>query len=421
MIVIPYKPRPAFMPFHESDKRFSCMVIHRRAGKTVSCINQLLRGALTCDKPNPRFAYVAPTYSQAKDVAWEYLKHYAAPVLEKGGSIHESELRIDLPNGGRVRLYGAENYDRLRGLYLDGVVLDEFGTMDPRIWDVVRPALSDRKGWCVWIGTPNGHNAFYETWKKAVGEDEWFSLMLKASESGIIDPGELASARKDMTEEQFDREYECSFEAAIRGAYYATEFKRIDEEKRLTAVPWDSGIEVHTAWDLGIGDSTAIWFFQVAGREIHLIDYYETSGVGLDHYAKEIKSRPYVYGSHWFPHDVKVKELGTGKSREETLNALGIKVETVPNIGLDDGINSVRRMLNKCWFDKVKCGRGVEALRQYQRDFDEKLKAFKSKPLHNWASHGSDAFRYLSLIHDRAGTSPHKIPELGAKDYAWVA
>ena len=183
-VVIPYSPREHFKPFHNRDERFACIVAHRRAGKTVACINELIKGAITLKQKDPRFAYIAPQYNQAKDVAWNYLKEYTAPVPNV--QWNESELRVDMPNGGRIRLYGAENYDRLRGLYLDGVILDEYATMDPRIWEVVRPALSDRQGWCVWIGTPAGHNAFYDVWQKAQEHKDYFALMLKASETGII-------------------------------------------------------------------------------------------------------------------------------------------------------------------------------------------------------------------------------------------
>lgn len=403
-IVIPYSPRSQFLPFHDRQQRFAAIVAHRRAGKTVACINDLIRAALTCERENPRFAYIAPYFTQAKDIAWNYVKHYTAVI--PGVETNESELRVDLPNGGRVRLYGAENYDRLRGIYLDGVVLDEPADIDPRAWpEVIRPALSDRRGWAVFIGTPKGRNAFYEIWAGdsdgkwpgAINDPDWFSLMLKASETGILDPAELEDARKIMSEDQYAQEYECSFEAAILGAYYGREMKRAEEDKRITRVPWEPKLKVHTAWDLGIGDSTAIWFVQQSGKEIRVIDYYESSGVGLDHYAKVLQGKQYTFGDHILPHDAQVKELGTGRSREETLRSLGINPRILPAQSVEDGINSARLMLPKCWFDADKCKRGIEALRQYRRDYDEKLKNFKQRPLHDWTSHAADAFRYLAL------------------------
>ncbi len=395
-IVIPYTPRALFVPFHGRGQRFSCEVVHRRGGKTVSRVNELIRGALTEPLERPRFAYIAPYLKQAKAVVWDYLKHYSAPFVEHGAVFRESELRVDYPNGAQVRLYGADNADALRGIYLDGVVFDEYGTMDPKIWPVVRPALSDRAGWADFIGTPNGHNDFHKLWVEAQKKpDEWFSAVHRASETGVIPAWELAAAARDLTGEQYAREYECSFEAAAQGAYYGKEMAEAEREKRVGRVPYDKAADVVTAWDLGIGDATAIWFCQQVGQEFHLIDYVENSGVGLDWYAREIKSRPYVYGDHIFPHDVEAKELGTGKSRKEVLPGLGVKGSVAPRLRLEDGIAAVRMVLNRCWFDAEKCARGMEALKLYRSAWDEGRKVYRDGPLHDWTSHGADAFRYL--------------------------
>ena len=207
-----------FVPFHERTQRFSCEVVHRRGGKTVSRINELIRSALTEPLERPRFAYIAPYLKQAKAVVWDYLKHYSAPFVEHGAVFRESELRVDYPNGAQVRLYGADNPDALRGIYLDGVVFDEYGTMDPRIWPVVRPALSDRMGWADFIGTPNGHNDFHALWRQAAEKpEEWFAAVHRASETGLIPSWELAAAARDLTGDQYEQEYECSFEAAVQG------------------------------------------------------------------------------------------------------------------------------------------------------------------------------------------------------------
>lgn len=327
-------------------------------------------------------------------MAWAYLKKFTAPI--PGVTAHEQELRVDLPGGGRIRLYGADNYERLRGIYLDGVVLDEVGDMDPRAWsEVIRPALADRKGWAVFIGTPKGRNHFQEVWSQAQDNPDWYSLMLKASQTGIVSPEELADARASgMSEDQYNQEFECSFDAAVVGAYYGKLIERAENEGRIGNVPWEPNIPVETWWDLGIDDSTAIWFVQTIGREIRVIDYYENSGVGLEHYAKSLKERDYVYGRHILPHDVEVRELSTGKSRWAFLASLGIKGTVAKKHSVEDGINSVRSILSRCWFDKTRCARGIEALRQYRQDWDDKLKAFKGRPLHDWTSHGSDAFRY---------------------------
>lgn len=364
------------------------------AGKTVACINDLIRAAITCDKPEPRFAYIAPYYAQAKDVAWAYLKRFTASI--PGAVTNEQELRVDLPGGGRVRLYGADNYERLRGIYLDGVIVDEFGDVDPRAWsEVIRPALADRKGWAVFIGTPKGRNHFAEIWNQAQDRpDEWYSLILKASQTGIVDPIELADSRSVMSEDQYNQEFECSFDAAVVGSYYGKLIEKAENEGRIGNVAWEPQIPVQTWWDLGIDDSTAIWFVQILGREIRLIDYYENSGVGLDHYAKVLKDKDYVYGQHMLPHDVQVHELSTGKSRFAFLAGLGIRGTVVRKHAVEDGINSVRSILPRCWFDKGKCSRGIEALRQYRQEWDDKQKAFRGRPLHDWSSHAADSFRY---------------------------
>lgn len=395
-IVIPYKPRPLQLEIHRGLKRFSVIVCHRRFGKTVLAINELIKSALQCQLPNPRYAYIAPLFVQSKAVAWDYVKHFTAPLPDVGKN--EAELRVDLPNGARISLYGAENPDRLRGLYFDGVVLDEYADMSPRMWsEVIRPAISDRKGWALFIGTPKGRNQFWQIYNNAKTDEEWYSAIFPASKTGIVDADELKAARKMMTEEQYNQEFECSFQAALIGAYYGREISLLEANKQVTNVAWEKELEVHTAWDLGMDDATAIWFAQRVNNEIRLIDYYENSGCGLDHYAKVLKDKPYVYGNHWLPHDAQVKELGTGKSRVETLRSLGINPIVTPAQSVEDGINAVRMMLPRCWFDAVKTDRGLEALRQYQREWDDKLKTFKERPRHDWTSHASDAFRYLAF------------------------
>lgn len=356
----------------------------------------LIDRALRSDKPNGRFAYVAPYYAQAKDVAWSYLKQYTAPI--PGCQHHESELRVDLPTGARLRLYGADNFDRMRGLYLDGIILDEYADMDPRAWsEVIRPALSDRKGWAVFIGTPKGRNAFFEIWEHSKRSDDWFALMLKASETGLVDADELADARAMMSPEQYEQEFECSFDAAIHGAYYATLIAEAEASGRVGVVDMDPALPVHTAWDLGVGDSTAIWFFQIAPNGVRVIDYYENHSQGLPHYVSVLQSRGYQYGHDFVPHDAKARELGTGRTRVEVLLGLNRKPRLVPMHTVEDGINAVRASFAQFHFDAVKCAAGIEALRQYRADYDEKRAVFANKPLHDWTSHAADAFRYLAL------------------------
>ena len=403
-IAIDYTPRPQFAGFHSRSERFACIVTHRRAGKTVACIHDLHRAAITCQRIRPRFAYMSPFLKQAKTVAWDYLRAAVADAGPAGPGIHESELRVDYPSGAQVRLFGADNADALRGLYLDGIVLDEHADMDPRVWpEVIRPALADRRGWAVFIGTPKGRNAFFDMWRRAERDPAWFALMLKASETGLIPKNELADAWHDLSEEQYAQEFECSFDAAVIGAYYGRLMRQAAEQKRLSNVPHEPSLPVWTAWDLGIADATAIWFAQVVGREIRIIDYYESSGVELAHYVRELQKRDYLYAGHIVPHDAQAKELGTGKSRIELMQSLGLRnVTLAPGHFVEDGIEAVRVFLPKCWFDAQKCARGIDALSLYRAEFDEKRGTLKPRPLHDWCSHAADALRYLAMTLDRA-------------------
>jgi hypothetical protein len=407
-----YAPRHQFDSLHDRTERWGIAVCHRRAGKTVACVNDLIKAAATCDRNNPRFAYIAPQLNQAKDIAWQYLLEYT-DCFGPERKVNASELWVELPNNGaRIRIYGADNPDRLRGIYLDGAVLDEFGDMDPTVWSqVIRPALSDRKGWAVFIGTPKGKNTFHTLWVNAGDDPDWFTLNLKASETGLLDAKELADARKMMSDDEYAQEYECSFEAAVKGAYYGKEMN--DAEERITSVPYDPRLPVHTAWDLGVADSTVIWFVQAHGRETRLIDVLKGEGVGLDWYAKQLQSRDYLWGNHYLPHDVEVRELGTGKSRKEVLAGLGIRATVCPNIPIADGIQAVRMLLPTCWFDKEKCKQGIEALRMYRREYDEKRQEFKPHPLHDWTSHYADAIRYFAVGH-REIAAPRDLSQIYA-------
>lgn len=391
-----YEPRPLQRTVHASLKRFNSLVCHRRFGKTVLAVNQLIDSGLRCQLHRPQYAYIAPLRNQAKAVAWNYLLDYSAPFREEQPNI--AELRVDLFNGARIQLFGADNPDALRGMYFDGVVPDEYGDMDPTIWTrVLRPAIADRKGWAMFIGTPKGQNGFYDLHMAAQDNPEWYAQVFRASETGVVPADELAALRSTMTEAEYNQELECSFEAPNVGAYYGKEMAQADADKRITRVPWEPHIPVTTAWDLGIDDATAIWFVQQVNREVRVIDYYENSGEGLSHYAAQLKSKPYVYGEHLLPHDAEVKELGTGRSRVEVLYSLGIRASVVPLQRVEDGVNAVRLLLPRCWFDSEKCAKGIKALRQYQREWVDKLGTWRASPRHDWSSHGSDAFRYLAL------------------------
>ena len=396
VIKIPYKPREHQLKVHEllDGKRFAVVVAHRRFGKTVAALNHLIREAVLNEKETPRYAYIAPTYGQAKRVAWDYLVKYTTPL---GGTNNISELRVDFW-GRRIQLYGSDNPDSLRGQFFDGVIIDEVGDQNPKIWtDIVRPALTDRKGWCLFIGTPKGHNHFKELRDRAEKEEGWGLLEFKASETGVVDETELKAAKNEMGEDKYRQEFECSFDAAVEGSYYGQILNELEEKKHMQEIPREELSRTFTAWDLGMGDSTSIWVAQLVGTEVRLIDYYENHGVGLDRYVKWIKDNDYSKAEHILPHDVRVRELGTGKSRLEMLEESGLEVKIAPRMGLDDGIQAVRRLLPRCWFNVPQVQNGLNCLRNYRRDYDEKRKIFYERPLHDWSSHGSDSFRYLAL------------------------
>lgn len=395
-ITLAYTPRAQFADFHERTARWACIVAHRRAGKTVACINDLIRRAIEDGKKDARYAYIAPYHSQAKSIAWDYLLRFSDPLRTKTNA---SELWVELLNGARIRLFGADNPDALRGLYLDGVILDEYADMRPRVWgEIIRPLLADRQGWAVFIGTPKGHNAFHDVWKTAQSADgRWFSASLRASETGLIEKTELLDARLSMSVDQYEQEFECSFEAAILGAYYGVQMR--EAEIRITLVDYDEEFPVHTAWDLGRTDDTAIWFYQVIRGEIRVLEYHGSNGNDVAFYGHLIKAKRYRYGQHWLPHDARAKTLASSRSVIEQLadhlDAATLRI--VPNLSIQDGIQAVRLCLPRCWFDRERTEEGVESLKQYQREWDEEKKVFRDKPLHDWTSHAADAFRMLAL------------------------
>jgi len=400
-IELDYCPRDVFLDFHERQERWAVIVAHRRCGKTVSCINELIYKALIENKEDGRYAYVAPYYSQAKNIAWDYLLRFSKPVMAKA---NQSELWVELINGARIRLFGADNADSLRGLYLDGIVLDEYADMRPRIWgEIIRPLLADRLGWAVFIGTPKGHNAFWDVYSNALQSPDWYAKTLRASKTGLLPPEELADAAKSMTQDQYLQEFECDFESAILGAYYGKEMRALTDAGRITEVEHDPLFPVHTAWDLGYSDDTSIWWYQVVHGEIRVLDYHSSNGQAIAYYTGLIQAKEqeykYKYGTHWLPHDARAKTLASGgKSIIEQLSVkIPIeKMKIVPSLSLQDGIQASRLALLRCWFD-TKCDDGIECLRQYQREYDEDRKVFRDKPRHDWTSHGADAFRMMSI------------------------
>ena len=398
----PYSPRDAFKDFHKRKERWAVLVAHRRAGKTVATICDIIRRAIVENKEDARYAYIAPYYAQAKNIAWDYLLKFAEPAIVKA---NQSELWVELVNGAKIRLFGADNPDALRGLYLDGVVLDEYADMKPRMWgEIVRPLLTDREGWATFIGTPKGHNSFYDIYNAAQKHENWYVKTLRADQSGLIPQNELLDAQSSMSSNQYEQEFLCSFEAAILGAYYGQEMRRITDLGRITDIEYDDMFPCHTAWDLGFNDSTSIWWFQVVHGEIRVLDHHSSNGQAIPYYTGLIKQKEeefgYKYGIHWLPHDARAKTLASGGKSiiEQISTKIDIKqLKIVPNLSLQDGIQATRLALNRTWFHN-RCEEGIECLRRYQREWDDDKKVFRDRPKHDWTSHSADAMRYLAIV-----------------------
>jgi phage terminase large subunit len=399
VIKSPYQPRKQFLPFHARKHRFSAMVVHRRAGKTVACVNDLIAKATYSKRERPRYAYIAPLRNQAKQIAWDYLKHYSRGLTSK---ISESDLYVEFKhNGARITVYGADNPDAFRGLYFDGVVLDEYGLMNPMVYtQIILPTLSDRKGWIVFIGTPEGKNHFYQQYQRAVSYPErWYSMLLRASESGILSNEELQLQREEMADEdKYQREFECNFEAMVKGEYYSKILTQLEATGHVISfVEHDPDFPVEVATDLGYTDSSAYWFWQTKPDGVAIIDYEEHHSEPLSFYFDLLRGKGYRYEKIWLPHDAKAKSLQTGRSTVEQFLDAGFPCDVIPKLAVQHGIDAARKILPLCWFNP-RCDVGIESLRAYRRKYDEKKKILSDAPQHDWSSHGADAFRGLSLV-----------------------
>lgn len=390
-----YTPRPLQEIIHLDNTRFKVIVCHRRFGKTVMAVNELIDKALRFTKyKRGQFAYLAPTYVQAKRIAWEYIKEYTANL--PGIIKNEAELSIEFHNGSKIFLAGANNYDSLRGLYLDGVIQDEYGLYPPGVFnEVLRPALADRLGWAWMMGTPAGKNEFYDKAEAAKkGKKGWKFFEFKASNTGYVDQAELQDAKLDMTEDEYNQEFECSFEASVRGSVFGKWIAQVYAEKRFTKVPYDPYLPVHTYWDLGSSKSVAtniIWFVQVYGAEIRFIDCYAGMGESFDEYAEMLKKKGYNYGNHYAPHDVNSPAMGTGKAVIEIAQEAGIMFKIIDKQSEADRIANARRNFHRCWFSEDKCEDALKALSQFREKWNDKLRIFMG-PEHDWTSHFADAF-----------------------------
>lgn len=393
---VTFKFRPQQMEVYDSLKRFNVLLAHRRMGKTVFAIMLLIIKALECKHKNPVVHYYCPTFSQAKRVSWAYLKEFAFGL---GAEFNESELKCTLPNGAVIQLGSADNPDNSRGIYSDFCVLDEPSNMSSRMWtEVLRPALSDRLGGALFIGTPAGeHGLFYDMYNTAGEEDDWYRGLYKASETGVIAEGELLAARRVMSKAEYDQEYECSFSAAVKGAYFGEVMAKIGAKGAFTVVRHDPNKEVYCSWDLGMADACAIWFFQIEGNQYQFIDYQEFTNTGLPDIIAWLNKKPYKYGSMVFPFDVGNQSLSTGTTRQHTLQGLGVDVVIADKVPIIDRIEFGRALLERSVFDKINCKDGIECLRQFKSEWDDKHGTLRLRPVHNWASHGADSFTYCAV------------------------
>lgn len=409
IVEIEYEPRAWADEFHDNPKRFKVLVLHRRAGKTTAVLQHLQRDAMMT--PNARFAYIAPTYKQAKNIAWDLIKEMARPI--PGIDFNEVELTVRYPNNSKITLYGADNPDSLRGIGLWGVVFDEYSQQPSNIFtEIILPALADHNGYAIWIGTPKGKNEFYKLYRQAItgldkdGKDiseDWWGLLLSAGASGIISPEELELQKRNMSDDEYAQEFECSFDAAIKGAYYSSEIQRARAEGRIRAFNYDPLLPVFTVWDLGVSDATAIGFYQKVGTDILMIDYYESTDKGLNHYVKVLREKDYIYSQHYAPHDIKQREWTTGKSRQEIARDLGIYFDIVADLSIEDGINAGRMVFPRLYINEKNCSRFVDYLAQYHKEWDDKRGAFKDRPKHDFTSHAADVHRYMALVEGNAG------------------
>jgi hypothetical protein len=375
-IVLPYKPRRHFLPLHASPKRWKFAVCHRRAGKTVALANELITRALTNPRttPPPRYAYIGPSFDQTKDLVWSYLKQYTANIPQVRHL--EGELTTIFPGGASIRLYGgALAYERMRGIYLDGAVLDEYPLLAPQAFtSVVRPCLADYRGFAIVSGTSAGDDHFHKLKLRAEDDPDWDIFDIKITDTGedALSHPEVEEMRKDMSVDEFAREMLNSFDAPVEGAFYAEALNNLQLQGRVCRVSPDLNTSVITAWDLGMRHLQVVWLFQLAGSEVHWIDYIEGSGKALSHYTDllALKARVggFKYRAHLLPHDVEVRELSTGHSRKHQLfGLLAEPVITVPNHSTEDGITATRGVLGVSWFDENATRRGLARLRSYRR------------------------------------------------------
>lgn len=400
-----FQPRPYQKPIFDAilNKGYKRVlsILPRRAGKDVAAFNLLLKSAL---KQVGNYFYIFPTYSQARKVIWQGIMNDGRRFLdfippELIAAENSSEMQIKLVNGSIIQLIGSDNYNALMGTNARGIVFSEYALQDPVAWQYLRPILVANNGFALFLSTPRGHNHLWELYQIASASNEWFVQKLSVDDTQHIPLHEIEKERLsgEISEDLIQQEYYCSFSAGIEGSYYSKYIDRMRLDGRIGYVGHEGAFPVHTVWDLGVRDSTSIIFFQTIGQTIRLILYYENAKVGLEHYVKVIKQQDYTYGYHFAPHDIKVMEFGSGRTRIEKARSLGIEFKVAPDVSIEDGIECVRSNLSKIWIDETKCRHLIRALENYRQEYDSKHKVYRPKPLHDWSSHCADAMRYLCL------------------------
>lgn len=398
----PYQ-RPLWNALEHGTKR-AVAVWHRRAGKDSLSLNWTAAQAF---QRVGVYWHMAPTQKQVRKIVWDnidgqgrrIIDQVFPPALREGQK--DNEMQITLKNGSIWQCVGSDNYDSLVGTNPVGVVFSEYSIADPKAWDYIRPILRENGGWALFIYTPRGPNHGKEMYDMAFNDPNWFAQTLSIEDTGVMTPNDVDEERRaGMSEAMIEQEFYCSFSGIVDGSYYGKQIQKAREENRITRIPHEPTLPVYTAWDLGVSDDTAIWFYQKVGLEFRILKYYENRGVGIEHYANYLKEQPYVYAEHQMPHDAGHQQMATGKSIAKQLQMLtGTKCTPSPReqaLSDEVGIQAVRDLLPKCWFDYEGCKDGLKKLELYRRQYDEKREVFKDKPLHDFCSHAADSFRELS-------------------------
>jgi hypothetical protein len=376
-------------------------ILPRRAGKDITAFNLCIR---QCLKKVCVIYYIFPTYSQGKKVIWDSITNSGDRILdyipdELVESKNSQEMKIRFKNGSLLQIVGSDNFDSLMGTNPQGVVFSEYALQDPRAYQYIRPILTANQGWALFLSTPRGKNHLWELYEIAARSDEWFCYKLTVEDTKHISLFDIEKEKSDglMSDDLIQQEYYTSFTMGVEGSYYAKYLDKMRIKNQIGMVPYETGFKVNTAWDLGMRDSTTIIFFQVIGQTIRIIDCYENSKHGLEHYISIIKQKEYIYGKHIAPHDIKVREFTSGISRIEKAKQLGINFTIAPDLSIEDGIEAVRSALSKIWIDDSNCAPLLKALENYRQEYDNRHKIYKSHPLHDWSSHWADAMRYLCI------------------------